>query len=249
MSACRNCRTTLVDRYCPHCGQKDVDLERPILRLLGDVLGETFELDGRVARTLRALFFSPGRLTAEFLAGRRQRYTPPFRLYLGLSLLFFLVAAWTAGQGFLLVEGQTLEADAQGQARFVGDELPKLMFVLLPVFAAVLKLAHWQRLYFDHLIHALHLHSAAYVILMVLLPLEEAANRYWPLMVLQLAMLAGLVLYFGVSLKRVYGGGWVAVAVRAAAVLLGYMMLVGIVVETAGRLAPGGSGELPFITD
>ena len=36
---------------------------------------------------------SPGRLTAEFLAGRRARYLPPLRLYLVVSVAFFLVAS------------------------------------------------------------------------------------------------------------------------------------------------------------
>jgi len=34
----------------------------------------------------------PGRLTREFMEGRRARYLPPFRLYLVISLVFFLVA-------------------------------------------------------------------------------------------------------------------------------------------------------------
>lgn len=38
-----------------------------------------------------ALLFKPGYLTAEFLAGRRMRYLPPLRLYLVLSVLFFLL--------------------------------------------------------------------------------------------------------------------------------------------------------------
>jgi Protein of unknown function (DUF3667) len=38
-----------------------------------------------------ALPFKPGCLTSEFLAGRRMKYLPPFRLYLVLSLPFFLI--------------------------------------------------------------------------------------------------------------------------------------------------------------
>ena len=49
--------------------------------------------DSRLWRTLTALLFKPGRLTREFLAGRRARYLPPVRLYLVLSVLFFLIAS------------------------------------------------------------------------------------------------------------------------------------------------------------
>jgi len=47
--------------------------------------------DSRLWRTLFALLFKPGFLTREFLEGRRVRYLPPLRLYLVLSVLFFLV--------------------------------------------------------------------------------------------------------------------------------------------------------------
>jgi len=40
--------------------------------LIGDVVKETFELDGRAALTVKTLFRRPGMLTYEFLAGRRR---------------------------------------------------------------------------------------------------------------------------------------------------------------------------------
>jgi hypothetical protein len=44
-------------------------------------------------RTFGALLLRPGHLTAEYFAGRRQRYPPPVRLYLVLlSVLFFSLA-------------------------------------------------------------------------------------------------------------------------------------------------------------
>lgn len=51
-------------------------------------------LDGKVALTVRDLLLHPGRLTREYLAGRRARYLPPVRLYLLASVAFFLVSAY-----------------------------------------------------------------------------------------------------------------------------------------------------------
>jgi hypothetical protein len=50
-------------------------------------------------RTLRPLAFSPGVLTQEFLRGRRAAYTPPFRMYLLLSVAFFLSTSIGADPG------------------------------------------------------------------------------------------------------------------------------------------------------
>ena len=54
--------------------------------------------DSRLWSTVGALLFKPGFLTCEFLAGRRVKYLPPLRLYLVLSLLFFVIAALNRGE-------------------------------------------------------------------------------------------------------------------------------------------------------
>ncbi|MFO8098353.1 MAG: DUF3667 domain-containing protein [Salinibacter sp.] len=51
------------------------------------------ELDLHILRTLPTFFFRPGRLTVEYLEGRRRRYIRPFRLYLFSSFLLFTVLA------------------------------------------------------------------------------------------------------------------------------------------------------------
>jgi hypothetical protein len=220
------------DAFCPRCGQKDIDLERPILELLREVLEETFEVDGRAARTLRALLLRPGELTFEYLQGHRRRYTPPVRLYLIVSVSFFLLATWLASRGLLLEQGQELSADAPQQARFLGDQLPKLMFVLLPVFALLLKLGYRQRLYFDHLIFSLHFHSTAYIAMAVMLPLEDVSGRHWLPLVAQLLAGIYLLAYFVIALRRVYDSGWLGASLKMVALLLAYMVILSGVIES-----------------
>jgi hypothetical protein len=50
--------------------------------------------DSRLWRSLKILLFRPGELTLEFIRGRRIAYLPPFRLYLVLSLVFFVAASF-----------------------------------------------------------------------------------------------------------------------------------------------------------
>ena len=71
MKQCRNCQTTFEGNFCPSCGQKDVDLERALGELVGEVLRETLDVDGRAWRTIRTLFLRPGELTSEYLLGRK----------------------------------------------------------------------------------------------------------------------------------------------------------------------------------
>ncbi|HZF26090.1 MAG TPA: DUF3667 domain-containing protein [Steroidobacteraceae bacterium] len=68
--------------------------------LFHDVLHDLAHLDSRVWRTLVALLFQPGRLTNEFIVGRRTFYLPPFRLYVVLSLVYFLLPSFSHKTAF-----------------------------------------------------------------------------------------------------------------------------------------------------
>lgn len=91
---CENCYTPLQGEYCHQCGQS---IHNPV-RHAGHALEEVFEsfwhLDGRVFRTLRDLLV-PGRTALEYLAGHRQRYLPPLRIFVIMSLLAFFVGRAT----------------------------------------------------------------------------------------------------------------------------------------------------------
>jgi hypothetical protein len=47
-------------------------------------------------RTMKPLLFHPGKLTRDYLDGRRFRYTPPLRLYIFSSIACFFLAAFIA---------------------------------------------------------------------------------------------------------------------------------------------------------
>ena len=201
------------------------------MTLLGNVMKETFELDGRAALTFKTLFRHPGLLTSEFLDGRRRRYTSPLRLYLVISIAFFVVAAWLAQSGILLEPGRDPGFDAAVQARFLSDDLPRLMFLLLPVFAVLLKIVFAGRLYFHHLIFSLHLHSAGYIVLALAMPLENIAGEVMLALVFRGLLLGYFVAYFVLAIRRVYEPGWIALALKSAAILFGYMIIVSLVIE------------------
>ena len=89
---CLNCGTRLRGQYCGTCGQRSRSRLISLWELVSDAFGDLFELDSRLWQTLIPLLARPGRLTRDYLEGRRARFMPPFRMYLVLSLLFFLVA-------------------------------------------------------------------------------------------------------------------------------------------------------------
>ncbi len=127
MPECLNCGTHLRGQYCGNCGQRARSRLISLWELIRDAFGDLFELDSRLWRTLVPLMIRPGQLTHDYLQGRRARFMPPFRMYLVLSLLFFLVAFFDPRETFgIFYEPQTLE-DASDADRLepaeVADEV------------------------------------------------------------------------------------------------------------------------------
>jgi Protein of unknown function (DUF3667) len=89
---CHNCHTilSLENNFCPHCGQENHDLKVPIGHLAFEVFEGFTHFDTKFYNTMRAIFLSPGKITKDFLEGRRGRYVPPIRLYFLISFIFFL---------------------------------------------------------------------------------------------------------------------------------------------------------------
>jgi hypothetical protein len=91
---CLNCGAEIQGSFCSACGQRSVPANPTVAELAGDAWQELSGYDGRIASTFRGLL-RPGRLTNDYLQGRRARYLPPVRLYLSVSLVYFLVSAST----------------------------------------------------------------------------------------------------------------------------------------------------------
>jgi len=89
---CENCGTKLAGPYCHHCGQHDIEFHRSFGHVILEALENFFHFDSKLFHNIVTLLFSPGRLTADFNAGKRAAQMPPFRLYLFVSVLFFFVS-------------------------------------------------------------------------------------------------------------------------------------------------------------
>jgi Protein of unknown function (DUF3667) len=111
---CRNCDAALAGPFCAECGQRHHEHLDPSLREIAHEAGEELlHLDGKLLDTLRLLLTAPGRLTREFLEGRRARYLSPLRLYLTCSVVFFFVMALVPVKGDLGI-GTVKEETAAG---------------------------------------------------------------------------------------------------------------------------------------
>ena len=89
---CKNCDAPASGKFCSECGQP-TDANLPtVAEFVHDVRARVAAREGQIWQTLVKLFFAPGVLTAEYIAGRRKRYLRPLQLYLAASLIVFAVA-------------------------------------------------------------------------------------------------------------------------------------------------------------
>ncbi|MGH8221474.1 MAG: DUF4286 family protein [Woeseiaceae bacterium] len=123
---CLNCNRPLAGQYCASCGQRARTRLISLWELIADAFGDLFELDSRLWRTLIPLFARPGKLTRDYLEGKRARFMPPFRSYLVLSIIFFLVAFFDPKRDFeILFEPEQTPATEPSEPEQVGQDAPK----------------------------------------------------------------------------------------------------------------------------
>ncbi|WP_420442299.1 DUF3667 domain-containing protein [Candidatus Palauibacter sp.] len=106
---CPNCGRERPESFCAGCGQSDRHYARSLGSVALEFLREMFELDSRLLRTLKLLFFRPGGLTREFSHNRRVSFVSPVRLYLFASFAFFLLLSLVGSLGDGIAMGLTDE--------------------------------------------------------------------------------------------------------------------------------------------
>ncbi len=283
-AACANCGAALFGPFCAQCGQRAESRVMSLRSIIEDALEDQLSLNAALPRTLATLLRRPGRLTTEYVRGRVMRYIPPMRLYLGVSVLYFLLYAVvprpyeqivqerrtpSAAAGIQLSAGPTtgpqrgaayapvrlklgdaaipawlrpaaarlgaqmkrLKAmDPQKASQLITSGMagaaPKVMFVMLPIFALLLKLLYVrrQRLYVEHFVFALHVHALAFLVFMPLLFLHSG----WKML-----GYGGIALYVLLALRAVYGQGWGRTVLKFALLGASYLVVIGVGVAVA----------------
>ncbi|MGE0077222.1 MAG: DUF3667 domain-containing protein [Bacteroidales bacterium] len=90
---CPNCNFALrpEDNYCPNCGQENNNRKLPVRYLLFEFFEDFFSFDTKLWNTIKASLSRPGKITSDYLNGKRARYVPPVKFYLFISFIFFLL--------------------------------------------------------------------------------------------------------------------------------------------------------------
>lgn len=90
--ACSDCGAETSGNFCANCGQP-THVHRSLLHLGEELLHGVMHFDARIWRTLPLLWLNPGRLTREWVEGKRTRYVSPLAIFLfTLFVMFFALS-------------------------------------------------------------------------------------------------------------------------------------------------------------
>lgn len=89
---CTNCNHPLdiSDRFCPNCSQANSNKKLTLSDFFNEFFASLISYDSRLLKTLSALLTKPGKITLDYIDGKRVSYTNPFRFLLSLSIIYFL---------------------------------------------------------------------------------------------------------------------------------------------------------------
>ncbi len=158
------------------------DSDRSLRNLLGEVLSNVFIFDNRFFQSLWYLFRYPGKMTVEYLAGKRKKFISPVTLFLFFNLIYFFVnplsdysldlydqmyaqlhSSWTLSLVEAKIESEGLDFESYYPIyQSASDNVSKSIMILnVPIIAFFIYLMSLKKrkFYFDSLIFAFHYFS------------------------------------------------------------------------------------------
>ena len=230
-NTCKNCGYIVHKTFCSKCGQKNSELLK-LKDFFKEIFKDFTELDFRILVTLKKLFTNPGFLTREYWAGKKIKYTHPFKLFVFSGIIYFLLmpTQWSAydsemGREVLLNENEKEVMTVAIRGYEVKIENPLLIssfknyqiigskyereidVVLAPTVTALcIMLVHlnYKNLYFSHhLITSLHTSAFYYLLSSILIIISMALPSLTLVTVESLEILLFLP-YLFLSLKNIY---------------------------------------------
>lgn len=323
---CLNCGAELQGKFCHTCGQENLHIKESFGHMLNHAISDYFHFDHQFFHTLNPLLFKPGKLTNEYMAGRRVQYLHPVKMYIFISLVYFVLVFRSdnkivnigplskpitkeqiANADSAIINNNTLNLQQKqaliaglndrltakstqkrsryffntdknkdirdtSYAQYLGSQqklaankrddifrrlirkreyelssnetdvkklitegiihnTPKLMFLLLPLFALLLSITFWRnkKFYVEHLIYSFHFHCFLFLFLTVIMLAKMAIPASWDLNTyLNIFTALVIVWYFYQSLRAVYHRAAARTISKMIGLTLSYTLIFGI---------------------
>ena len=237
--------------YCHVCGEKTVsDKDFTLKKIIGDGFNAITNLDSKFFKSFITLIFKPGKLTKEYLVGRRKPYMKPFQIFLLSTIAFFLLlvdfdvfyvpSVWYFSENYdgknimeIVELKMTEKSMSREEIALLYDSsvsaYSKLFIVIfLPLTAVMSFFMKRKRMpeYGKHFILATHNFSffmLAVIFIFYLFYFLPIDNPRWYAISLGLLI---IFIYYTLSLKNVWGEGYLKSSLKASAFIIFMVILI-----------------------
>ncbi len=93
------CPLDLTDKFCSNCSQRNTTKQLSINDFFQEFLSSIFTYDSRLRFTIKDLLFKPGTITKNYVRGQRLKYANPFRFFLSVSIIYFIIQGLFSSNG------------------------------------------------------------------------------------------------------------------------------------------------------
>lgn len=321
---CLNCGHQVEAHFCSYCGQENIIVKEDALHMVVHAVSDYFHFESKFFGTIKPLLLQPGVLTQKYVDGKRASYLHPIKLYIFISIVFFLVALGGNEEretekksaqpalekdslgnhkastkkdvtkinvggvdiiGTIKEENEKAEQDRSQAIAIKGNwkkdrdstveayekrqlslpkeerngylvskfkkqfikvsysrdagnkagkavvhNIPKLMFLLLPLFALLLKLVYIdkKKYYFEHLIYSFHLHSAIFLAVLISTFVTWSIGYLYDISNFTTALcFFYIVWYLYKSLRTFYGNSKWLTGLKLLLLIICYSILMG----------------------
>ncbi len=83
------------EKFCAECGQKNKGKNLKLKDFMREVFAGFLSWDAKFWRTLLPLLTKPGKISKDYIEGKRIRFTNPFRFFFIISIVFFFLVKLT----------------------------------------------------------------------------------------------------------------------------------------------------------
>lgn len=131
-NTCLNCSQPLdlSDVYCPYCSQLNSTKQLSLKDFFSEFINSIVSYDSRLRYTISDLLFKPGTITRHYKEGKRLRYANPFRFFLSVSIIYFLLNGLinniSPGASPLFDDKSTTDKEVQEAAAIVATSIKDL---------------------------------------------------------------------------------------------------------------------------
>ena len=108
MITCKNCGNTVLEDFCPKCGQKAVIYRYTVKHIILDFFHVFTHVNSGILYLIKELFLHPGTVIKEYIEGKRKKYFNPFQ-YLVLSIAAVVFVTVKLDLGSLIMGNMQLQ--------------------------------------------------------------------------------------------------------------------------------------------